>query len=205
MADGRIRTMLNDFIKPTLLGGVIVLLPAFLLFNILIWLTAIVHESTLPLVDFASQQLGLSLWFAQMLVLLLLIGICFVTGMLIRNRLGAFIVEKTESLVLNRFPGYQSLKELVGYFLSPDKKSVFSQPVLVCPWGNDTWMTGFLMDSDGQTSTVFVPTAPNPSTGLVLHVSSQQVQPLPVSGSDAFKNIIACGVGSASLLYRHKN
>lgn len=198
----RFSDIVSDFIKPTLLGGLIVLLPSFLLVNIVIWLAAIINEATLPLVNFASNKLGLSMWFSQLLLLLSVIAACFFTGILIHNRLGAFIVEKTESIVLNRFPGYRSLKELVGYFLSPDKKSVFSQPVLVRPWGDDSWMTGFLMDEDeNDTVTVFIPTAPNPSTGLILHTTQDRIKPLQVSGSEAFKNIIACGVGSAQLLY----
>lgn len=194
---------IKNLIKPALMGGLVVLLPSFLLINILIWLSGVVNTATLPMVRFISNQLELPLWVSQAMVLLLILFICLFTGLLIQNRLGAFLINRTESLILNRFPGYQSLKELVGYFLSPEKKSAFSQPVLACPWGDDTWLTAFLVDGDDVLATVFVPTGPNPSTGLILHIPREKIRPLNVSSSDAFKSVIGCGVGS-SAFYRNK-
>lgn len=200
----RLKDTIKDFIKPTLIGGLIVLLPSFLLFNIVMWLLGLLHSATLPIILFFSKQLGFSAWFSQLIGLVVVLGVCFLMGMAIRNRLGAFIVDSIESMILNRFPGYKPLKDLVGYFLSPEKKSAFSQPALINPWGDETWLTGFVMDEgDSGLVTVFIPTAPNPSTGLILHLPARRIKKLDISGSEAFKSIIACGVGSASAYHQH--
>ena len=49
--------------------------------------------------------------------------------------------------------------------------------------------------------TVFVPTAPVPTSGIVYHVPAESVQLMPdVSVEQAMKTVIACGAGSQSLL-----
>lgn len=194
---------IKKIIKTAIVGGLVVLLPSFLLINIIIWLFHLIQQATLPMVAFIDSYAQQPTWVSQLFVLLLILSVCLFTGLFIRNRLGAFFVERTESLILNRFPGYQSLKELVGYFLASDKKSVFSQPVLVCPWGSDTWMSGFLVDGDEDVATVFVPTGPNPSTGLVLHIRRENIRHIDAASSDVFKSIIGCGAGSTQF-YQYK-
>lgn len=194
---------IKKIIKTAIMGGLVVLLPSFLLINIAVWLFHLIQQATLPMVVFLSTYTHHQVWISQLIVLFIILSICLFTGLFIQNRLGAFFVERTESLILNRFPGYQSIKELVGYFLASEKKSLFSQPVLVNPWGNDTWMSGFLVDGDEQMATVFLPTGPNPSTGLVLHIRRENIRPIQASSSDVFKTIIGCGAGSTQF-YRYK-
>jgi uncharacterized membrane protein len=191
---------INHFLKVTLMGGLVVLLPSFLLVNIALWLFGILHDSTKPVVSFISEDFHLSLFLSQLIVLALITAICFVTGILVRNRLGAILIQGTEKAILNRFPGYVTLKELVGYFFSTEKKSAFSQPVLVSPWGNEIWLTGFYIEKSSPThSTVFVPTAPNPSSGFILHVPDDRIRMVSTSSSEAFKTVIGCGSGSSVL------
>lgn len=191
----------NNFIKVTLMGGLVILLPSFLLVNIMMWLFGIIRDSTLPVVNIFVDAFHMSHFISQLVVLGMIIAICFFIGITVRNRLGAFIIHGTEKAILSRFPGYVTLKELVGYFFSSDKKSAFSQPVLVRPWGDDTWLTGFFIEESSPTHvTVFVPTAPNPSSGFIMHVTRERIKPLNVSGSDVFKTVIGCGVGSSQLL-----
>lgn len=194
---------IKSIIKTAVMGGLVVLLPSFLLVNIVIWLFHLIQQATLPMVAFLSTYTQQHVWVSQLVVLFFILSVCLLTGLFIQNRLGAFFVERIESLILNRFPGYQSIKELVGHFLASEKKSLFSQPVLVCPWGNDTWMSGFLVDGDEQVATVFVPTGPNPSTGLVLHIRRENIRPIDAASSDVFKTIIGCGAGSTQF-YRQK-
>lgn len=196
---------LKKIIKTAIMGGLVVLLPSFLLVNIAIWLYQLIQSSTLPLVLGLNHYLQQPLWLVQFIIVALILSICLLMGLLIQNRLGAFFVERIESLILNRFPGYKSLKELVGYFLSNDKKSVFSHPVLVQPWGNDSWMTGFLVDSQNNTATVFIPTGPNPSTGLIVHVATNKLRTIDATSTEVFKTIIGCGVGSSAFYIKENH
>jgi uncharacterized membrane protein len=68
-------------------------------------------------------------------------------------------------------------------------------------------MTAFITDEheDGRT-TVFVPTGPNPTSGNIYHLNSDQVFPIDIPVEDAIRTIIGVGNGSRKLLkiYREK-
>jgi len=76
------------------------------------------------------------------------------------------------------------------------KKFPFSSVVLVETYDNETLMTGFIRDEypDGRCS-VFVPTGPNPTTGLIFHLKSEPVHPGNVSVEEAIRSMISCGAG----------
>ena len=65
-------------------------------------------------------------------------------------------------------------------------------------------MTGFITDEHPDGSyTVFVPTAPNPTTGFVFHLKAGRVHPVSVGVDEAFRSIIACGAGSGRILQEY--
>jgi uncharacterized membrane protein len=99
---------------------------------------------------------------------------------------------------VQRVPGYQPVKEIVSYLGKRDQNP-FARPVLV-QVGDDIRLTGFLADEGSEGTTIFVPTGPNPTTGLILHVLPSQVQRVSIPGSDVLKTVIACGAGSQRLL-----
>ncbi|WP_240554901.1 hypothetical protein [Oceanicoccus sagamiensis] len=48
--------------------------------------------------------------------------------------------------------------------------------------------------------TVFVPTGPNPTSGMIYHLPPEQVELLPnIKVDEALRTIIACGAGSDEL------
>ena len=193
---------INQFIKATLMGGLVVILPSILLLNILWWLNELMKDTTRPLVNVFVDNIGLSELLSQVIVISIVIGICFFLGVVIRNRVGAFLIQGAEKQILERIPGYSMIKELVGYFLASDKKSAFSSPALVQPWGTDVWLTGFIVEEINDTySTVFIPTAPNPlPVALFVICLSQKYVLLITVETEMFKTIVACGAGSRELL-----
>lgn len=192
---------IKTFIKTTLMGGLAVLLPLVLLLNILLWLGQWVNQAIQPAVAIMNTNFHFPILLSQTIVVISVIIIFFSVGILVRNRLGVILVQSIEKFILNRLPGYAALKEIVGYFLTTDKKSAFSQPALIRPWGDDTWLTGFIVDTttEGYYS-VFVPTSPNPTSGFLMHVPTDRIKPLDTPGSQVFKTIISCGAGSSQLL-----
>ena len=84
---------------------------------------------------------------------------------------------------------------------APAKKSPFSSVALVQAFGNETLMTAFITDThaDGR-QTVFLPTGPNPTSGLIFHIPEKYVHPVGVSVEETMRSVIGCGAGSANLL-----
>jgi uncharacterized membrane protein len=188
----------HHYIRTTLIGGVLVVLPLFVFANLLLWLGTWIAGKTAPVAELIANNLQLPVWVGQALTIATILLACFVLGAIVSTRFGNRAFNWLERNTVQRVPGYQPVKEIVSYLGKRDQNP-FARPVLVSV-GDDIRLTGFLADEGTEGPTIFVPTGPNPTTGLILHVSPAQVQRLAIPGSDVLKTVIACGAGSQRLL-----
>ncbi len=195
---------LKEFVKSTVVGGLLVILPLAISFFTLTWVFGLVQEAISPLKTIVMQKSPLQGVVADILAVALLIVVCFSVGVLVRIRLGKWLYSVLESNVFLKVPGYSLIKETVYQFLGK-KKSPFSSVALVQIFDNETLLSAFITDehADG-TCTVFVPTGPNPTSGNIYHLPKDRVHPVDVSIEDAMRSIISCGAGS-SILIANKN
>ncbi|MEI6891029.1 MAG: DUF502 domain-containing protein [Pontiella sp.] len=192
------------FLKTTLLGGVIVILPSIILGFAFKWLFGRVGQGIKPLTDLVVNTIPLPDQYnhpiATVIVLSVIILSCFLVGLFVRTRIGKWIYIGFENSVLSKAPGYKMVKETVNQFLGKNQ-SPFSSVALVQIFENGTNATAFITDrhEDG-TVTVFVPTGPNPTSGFIYHLNEQFVHPVDVSVEDAMRSVISCGAGSEKLI-----
>jgi len=196
----------KNFFKTTLLGGVIVILPAIILGLAFKWLFGVVGRAITPLTNLVVNNLTLpdryDQFIAPLIVLAVIVLGCFFVGLFVRTRLGQMIYHSFETILLTKAPGYKMVKETVNQFLGK-KESPFSSVALVQIFENDTKVTAFITDRhDDGTITVFVPTGPNPTSGFIYHLDPQYVHPVKVSVEDAMRSVISCGAGSGELIKR---
>ncbi len=194
----------KTFFKTTLLGGIIVVLPATILGFAFKWLFGVVKDGIQPLTTLAEKHIGLPDQYeklvAPLIVLLIIVAGCFLVGLFVRTRIGRWIYEGLENSLLSKAPGYKMVKETVNQFLGK-KESPFSSVALAQIFENDTMVTAFITDKhDDGTITVFVPTGPNPTSGFIYHLDQQYVHPVDVSVEDAMRSVISCGAGSDALV-----
>ncbi len=199
----------RNFLKTTVLGGVIVILPTIILVFAFKWLFGFVSNAIQPLTNLVANKLTLpdqiDEFIATLIVLAVIVLACFLVGLFVRTRLGQMIYHSFESSLLAKAPGYKMIKETVNQFLGK-KESPFSSVALVQIFENDTKMTAFITDRhDDGTITVFVPTGPNPTSGFIYHLDQQYVHPVDVSVEDAMRSVISCGAGSDTLVKGLKN
>lgn len=191
---------LQTFLKTTIIGGMVVLLPLILLIKIMWWLIAFMMAQIEPIANLLTAAFTIGDKYSSALALLMVVGLCFWVGLMARLKLGSMLWVSLENNTLKKVPGYSALKEIVHMFSKPNKQS-FSKAVLVRPWGDDVWLTGFITDTaDNGFVTVFSPCSPNPSTGFVFHVPSSKVIELNGHEGLAFKTVLSCGVGAAPLV-----
>ena len=105
-----------------------------------------------------------------------------------------------ESKIFLKAPGYMLIKETIFQFLGKSKPP-FSSVALVQLFDNEVLATGFITDEheDGM-CTVFIPTGPNPTSGLIYHLPQRLVHPVRVPIEEAMRSIISCGAGSSTVL-----
>jgi uncharacterized membrane protein len=188
----------STYLRKTLVGGILVALPVVLFVNVLIWIGGWFGDQVSPAAVVLANALDAPLWLGKTLSILGVLALCFALGVFVGNRFGHRIFLWFESRTVGRLPGYRAIKEVVEYFGKNDRNP-FVRPVVVS-FGDNARFTGFLSDERGDECTVFIPTGPNPTTGLIVHVRSDQVVRLAAPGTDVAKTIIACGAGSRAVL-----
>lgn len=191
---------MKNFFKTSLLGGLMVILPLALVLFIFKWIFNLVTRIIQPLTNLVMTRSNLRELMANLLVVLVIIGLCFVVGAVVRTRFGKFVHENLENHLSRHIPGYSMIKDIVMQFIGVSK-SPFSSVALVRVFGNDTLMTAFITDSHADGShTAFVPTGPNPTSGNIYHLPDSCVHIVDVSVEETMRSIISCGAGSKTLL-----
>lgn len=136
--------------------------------------------------------------------LILTVLIVLATGVLAANIIGARLLRWWEEL-LSRIPIvrsiYSSVKQVSDTMLSP-KGNAFRKAVLVEFPQRGQWAIGLVVGSPGpviekelgNVISVFVPTAPNPTSGYTVMVPPEAVRECDMSVDEALKFIVSLGV-----------
>nr|VFK00880.1 MAG: Uncharacterized membrane protein [Candidatus Kentron sp. LFY]VFK22286.1 MAG: Uncharacterized membrane protein [Candidatus Kentron sp. LFY] len=138
--------------------------------------------------------------------LLLSLAVVGITGVVVANLLGRRLIAFWESF-LSRIPLVRSIylgvKQVVETVFTTEGKS-FRKVVLIEYPRRGTWCLAFLTGTglgEVQARTghedivaVFVPTTPNPTSGFVLLVPTEDVRELDMNVDDGLKLIISMGV-----------
>lgn len=190
----------QTFLKTTILGGVVVMLPVVIMIFVVRWMFRFIVGKIEPFTSAVMGQLLLPKFVADVFVIVLILLACFVVGMFVRTRVGTWVVGGFEDSVLKKAPGYSMVKETVVQLLGREK-SPFSTVALVELFGSKTMVSAFVTDEHPDGSyTVFVPTGPNPTSGMIYHLEGEYVHRVNVPVEETMRSIISCGAGSSQLL-----
>ena len=139
--------------------------------------------------------------FGAIVALVVLLG----TGILLRNLLGSTLVGWWEDL-MNRIPLVRSIysgAKGITETLVSDKGGSFSKVVLLEYPRKGLWTIGFVTATDlpdisaltGEDQIcVYVPTTPNPTSGLLIYVPRAQVVESEMSVDNAMKMVVTMGM-----------
>jgi uncharacterized membrane protein len=141
--------------------------------------------------------------------LLIELVICFLIGALVKNILGKRLYQVGENMV-TRIPlmskVYLAIRQIMESFFS-DRKSTFSEVVALEYPRPGLWSIGFVTSVVGRDITdrmkalpegdefvsVFVPTAPNPTTGWLCIIERSNVRKLPFTPGEGMKLVLSAG------------
>ncbi len=185
---------LLDFLKTTLLGGVAIVLPIWLL--ALLALEAV--GGVLALLQPIAAVLPQKVLHPDLVAIGLMAALCFLAGLPLRTRVGSRIGASLERRVLDRIPGYSLLRNVARSAIGQDNGRGF-QPALVVI--EDALVPAFIVErlADGQ-CTVFVPASPTPATGAIYILPGARVHALDVPLRRALTCVTRWGEGSGELL-----
>jgi uncharacterized membrane protein len=128
---------------------------------------------------------------------ILLVVVVFVAGLLSQTSLGTALNSTLEQLILRKMPGYTLFKSMAEGAAGVGG----NQLKVVLANIDDAWLIGFIIEQhDDGMLTVFLPSAPTPTAGMIYFLTEHHVKRLDVSVSAAVKCIKELGVGSRALL-----
>ena len=143
----------------------------------------------------------LFLWLTKFFILALLACIILLTGTLGNFLLIHKLLSKSDRLfrAIPLFGKlYASVRDVIHMLFSQESKS-FSEAVLVPYPHSSARSIGFIAnggssstDADGKVL-VYIPTAPNPTTGYLLYFSRSEMTQLKITVDEAMKFVISCG------------
>ena len=202
---------LQQDLKNDLIAGLLVVIPL----ATTIWLATTVSRFVLAFLTSIPKQFNpfntLNPLLQELInlgvgLLVPLLGILLI-GLMARNIVGRWLLEFGEGTLLRiplAGPVYKTLKQLLETFLQGNS-SRFRRVVLVEYPREGLFALGFVTGVMGasiassfeQTMlSVFIPTAPNPTTGWYAVVPENSVRDLDLSVEDAFRTIISAGIVS---------
>jgi len=193
---------MKEFLKTTIIGGALFLLPVALLLAILGHALRIATKAAQPVSDLLHlEQVGkaLGLGIVTTLAVILLVLVSFVAGLVARTKLGSRIRSWVEHSFLGGLPQYQMVKSMAEGVVQAEGASGDFKPVLVSSEGG--WQIGYVLEplKNGWV-TVFLPQAPTPMTGSVRYFPADRVRPLNITMLQARTLVKNIGIGSASAL-----
>jgi uncharacterized membrane protein len=182
------------------MGGILVVLPMVILFLVFRWIFGFVFDLISPVTQLIMITGTMNELLAGLLALVIILVVCFLIGVGIKTRWGHFTHNNLEDRVLRYAPGYSLIKETVMIFLGR-KTPPFSKVALVRIFATPTLMTALVTDEHPDGSfTVFVPTAPNPTSGNIYHLRPENVFLVDVPVEEAIRSILGCGAGSTRMI-----
>ena len=181
-------------LKSTLLGGLIVVLPAWL--AVLLVLKALEHLQIF--VKPISSHLPRTIDHSKIIAILVLFALCFLVAVAIRTAIGPRAKRLAEHAVLEKIPGYTTLRGFAAQLADQNLSASF-QPALVEI--EEALVPGFIVEQhSGNRSTVFIPSVPTPKAEALYIVDNNRVHPLDVSAVSVMQCIAKWGGGSDNLV-----
>lgn len=187
-----------NFIKVTMIGGVVFLVPIAVLVIILGKIVNVLARLATPLTAWFPMDRVIGFAIADLLAVAVIVVVCFMAGLVARSSVVVRYINSLESRFLYSIPGYTFIKSMTSSVAGvEDDKSL--TPVLAC--FDDASQIAFKVESlpDGKVL-VFIPGAPDPWAGSLYVMSADRIEPLDVSLKDAVKKIRALGSGSSDFL-----
>jgi uncharacterized membrane protein len=183
-----------DFIKTTIVGGILVLIPIVVciiiltkVFNFLQRFSDIIAKA-LPFTNVAG--VGISTLISIVLILL----ICFLAGAFMGTKFMKRIIVWMEDRVLVYIPGYAYIKARSTSVLIKEGTDEWKPATVFI---DDNEVICFVIDESENYFTIFLPSAPTPSSGTVCAREKTKVKFLSLTVAQTILLIKQFGKGAA--------
>ena len=196
-----------NFLKTTVLGGALFLVPVVVLIAILEKALGVAQKAAVPLADALFKGTFAHVFVSDLLAFGLLLVLCFLAGLAAKTSFARRSVDALEKKVLAKVPTYDSVKsKFLATLQSQSQEGETMRPVLAR--FEDSWQIAFEVERiPGGITTVYVPGAPDPWSGSVCFMTEDRIQAINPAMSPVMKTLKDLGKGfneQLSAYFKHK-
>ncbi len=190
------------FLKATVVGGLVVLVPVAVCSYTIVAAVKTVLTALAPVAKFLQVQSIVGIVAVELVAVLVVVAVCFLFGLLVQTAGGRAIGSWFEKRLFKLLPGYEMIKKISRQF-SRGGEEMLGTPVVV-KFG-DSRQIGFLVEEhpSGEAA-VFIPLAPVLSLGSVHIIPAEHAERLNATLSEVADCITKAGFGSARVVSTSK-
>lgn len=189
------------FIRTTILGGILFLLPAAILtilFNVFRGTYNLIKEPLDPLAALCPFQTIGGVGIAALMAVALIIFVCFLGGLMIRTAWAQRMLERVDANFLGKVPFYTLVRSL-WFEMSGRQYETGVNYVLART--QECWQPGVMMEElENGWLVVFVPLVPNVFSGTLFYLPPDRVKRIETTSAAIIKAMARFGLGSRALL-----
>ncbi len=190
--------MLN-FIRTTIIGGIIFLIPIVIIVAILGKAFKIMLQITQPLSKMIPIESVGGIAFVNILAVLAILVFSFIAGMIAKSKLGQKAFDAIDAKLLIFIPGYADIKSMTESALDEEQTDNPLKPILAK--FDDQFQLAFEVERTGNgIVVVYLPGAPDPKSGNVVYLNENRVEPLDIDFKTIAGSLNLLGKGSGSLI-----
>lgn len=185
---------LAEFMRTTLVGGLLVVLPIY----VTVLLLAKTFMGLMAVVAPVTSQIPTSVHWRALVAWTIVFAVCFVAGAIVRTGPGMRAKNALEKAVLEKVPGYSLVRGLAGRVTGTQEDATFAVCLVEI---EEALVPAFIVEElAGGSYTVFVPSVPTPAAGTVYIMPRERVHPLDVPFAAGVSVISRWGTGAGALL-----
>jgi len=188
----------RSFIKTTVIGGLVVIVPLSLIVIIFGDLFTTVMQLAQPVAQYLPFNELVNTVVVTSLAIIGILFICFLTGLVVRTSWGITGKDWFERRILSRIPMYNIIKNLTHRFVG-EEGTQFT-PAEIDLYDNGCTVLGAIVEEliDGRLA-VFVPVTPAATVGQIYLVPGNRVKRLNASLGATINSITELGIGTKEL------
>lgn len=194
-------------LRNNILTGLFLVTPIAVAVFVVRWLFTLITDRIMPFVPRKVGEVYPEILF-RLIALLIFLAALFLLGLLIRNMIGARLYRVGDA-ILSRIPVFNKIyiaARQIGEALLAQSQTLFQEVVLVEYPRKGLFSMGFVTTAappeftrnlpDGAAAplvAVFIPTTPNPTSGLFIFVPRSETYKMPIGVGDAMKLVVSGG------------
>jgi len=188
-----------EFLKTSLSGGLLVLLPLVMFYLLMDEIIDILIALATPIADLFPRGLFDNLELPGVIALVLLVGMSFLFGLALRSETLRRFGHWLERTLLGKLPLYNAVKSLSRGLIGAKEDGVF-KPALMHSGDGEREIV-YLIEEDGKGQvTVLVPWAPTSFAGSLKIMSRDRIELIDSNLGDTSRVLSHWGVGTFELL-----